>query len=188
MGATYLKADFARKNEVRIRYKLWTITLDTYNSAWGREDDPYWTRMRAPYVSRDGFRFEIYPTGFMAALVWTGIGTWLRLKKVNSGFPQMAEKLQVRANNEQKLRALLSNPRIRQLLDQDNTIHLLTKRQRSWFFALTSRSIYELYYDCPSVIVDLERLTFLYRIFAEMLDQLSEIGSSSTRMTEGPQL
>ena len=43
----------------------WTVTLDTPRDRYG----PAYTRMRAPYINRDGFRFDVYRNGVFG---WLG--------------------------------------------------------------------------------------------------------------------
>src|SRR5688572_17007490 len=47
------------KDKVEVKVKDWIITLDTFVISSGKSTAPY-TRLRAPYNNKDGFRFEIY--------------------------------------------------------------------------------------------------------------------------------
>ena len=57
----------------------WTVTLDTYVVSTGKTSAIY-TRMRAPYVNPDGFRFKIYRKS-----IFTGIGKALGMQDVDIG-------------------------------------------------------------------------------------------------------
>ena len=66
------------KGKVIKKVKNWMITLDTYISD-GRNHTIH-TRMRAPYVSNDGFRFKVYRKG-----VFSGLGKLLGRQVIDIG-------------------------------------------------------------------------------------------------------
>lgn len=57
-GANF-ESDFWTGTKVVARHKQWTLTLDTYAVRHGKSSTTY-TRMRAPFVNPDGFRFTVY--------------------------------------------------------------------------------------------------------------------------------
>ena len=59
IGAHFIEGGTWRPDRVEAKFKEWTITLDTYQEPVGRATVTY-TRIRAPYVNKDGFRFTIY--------------------------------------------------------------------------------------------------------------------------------
>lgn len=59
IGAGYQKGGFFTSGKVVLAHKQWEITLDTYTVSTGKSSTTY-TRIRAPYVNQDGFRFNIY--------------------------------------------------------------------------------------------------------------------------------
>ena len=58
---------FWKGDKVQITHGEWTVTLDTFAVSTGKTTVVY-TRMRAPYVNPDGFRFTVYRRGFFADL------------------------------------------------------------------------------------------------------------------------
>ena len=58
VGGEFFDGGFFKKDKVEISYKEWLITLDTYTVSSGKSSTTY-TRMRAPYINADNFRFEI---------------------------------------------------------------------------------------------------------------------------------
>ena len=64
IGARFLQGDWCHGSKVEFVNKEWTITLDNYTVSTGKSSATY-TRMRAPYVNPDAFRFELLPHGIL---------------------------------------------------------------------------------------------------------------------------
>jgi hypothetical protein len=67
ISADFIEGGFWRGSKVQATVKEWTVTLDTFTVSTGKTQVTY-TRMRAPYVNKDGFRFKIYRKGFFSEL------------------------------------------------------------------------------------------------------------------------
>src|SRR4051794_24396727 len=67
IGADFVEGGFWKGQKVQAHVGPWTITLDTY-SVHTQHSHVTYTRMRAPYVNPDGFRFTVYRTGFFSDL------------------------------------------------------------------------------------------------------------------------
>jgi hypothetical protein len=59
IGARYVEGGLWKGDKVQATYGEWTLTLDTYAVSTGKATIVF-TRMRAPYVNPEGFRFNIY--------------------------------------------------------------------------------------------------------------------------------
>ena len=59
IGAEFVEGGFWKGNKVQAHLGPWTVTLDIYTESTGESSVTY-TRMRAPYVNPEGFRFTIY--------------------------------------------------------------------------------------------------------------------------------
>ena len=53
IGASYDEGGFFGKDVVRLTYRQWEITLDTYTVSTGKSSSTY-TRIRAPSLNPDG--------------------------------------------------------------------------------------------------------------------------------------
>ncbi len=82
IGAEFQDGGFLGRDKVVARIRGWTITLDTYAVSTGKSTVTY-TRIRAPYVSKDGFRFKIYRAGFFSR-----IGKLLGMQDITVGFTE----------------------------------------------------------------------------------------------------
>lgn len=79
IGGQYIESGFWKRAKVQIPCGPWTVTLDTYSESSG-DDSTIYTRMRAPYVAKDGFRFTMY-----RKTVFSGLGELLGMRDVQVG-------------------------------------------------------------------------------------------------------
>lgn len=185
IGACYVEGGFWKGDKVEARCGNWTITLDTYTetqnhsstnadgSTFSNQTTTTCTRMRAPYVNKDGFRFTIYPRS-----IFSFIGKWFGMQDVEVGYPEFDEAFIIKGNDEAKLRALFANPEIRRLIEVQPYVHLTVKDDEGWFGAHFPEGVDELYFAVQEDIRDLDRLKCLYDLFAEILNHLCHIGSA----------
>jgi hypothetical protein len=172
IGATYVEGGFWQGDKVQAQHGEWTITLDSFAVTTRHSTTPY-TRMRAPFVNQDGFRFTIYRKG-----IFSGLGQLLGMQDILVGDPALDDEFIIKANDEQKVQALLSDPSLRTLLHRQPSLHLTVKDDEGWFTAAFPEGVDELYFHVPGIINDLERLLMLYELFAKILDGLCHIGSA----------
>ncbi len=173
IGGTHV--DGWRGGKVQASHGEWTVTLDTYTVPVGKTYATY-TRMRAPYVNADGFRFSISRRS-----VFTGIATFLGMQDIAVGDPQFDHDFVIKATDEGRLRTLFASPRLRELVEAQRNIHLSVKDDEGWFGAAFPDGVDELYFVVAGEIRDVARLALLYELFAETLDRLCEIGSAYER-------
>jgi len=172
IGADFIAGGFWRGSKVQARVKEWTITLDTHTVSHGKSSTTY-TRMRAPYVNPDEFRFTIYRKGF-----FSGLGKMLGMQDIEVGHPAFDDAFIIKGNNESKLRALFANPRIRELIEAQPSIHLEVKNDEGWFGPSFPDGVDELCFQVVGVIKDVERLKSVFDLFSEVLNHLCHIGSA----------
>jgi hypothetical protein len=175
IGADFIEGGFWRGDKVQARVKEWVITLDTYTVSNGKTSTTY-TRMRAPYVNSDGFRFTIYRKGLFSEL-----GRLLGMQDIEIGDPEFDRDFIIKGNNEAQVLALFANPKIRQLIQAQPSIYLQVKDDEGWFSQSFPEGVDELYFQVIGIIKDVERLKSLYELFAETLDHLCHIGSAYER-------
>lgn len=172
IGSEYVEGSLFKCDKVVAHIKQWTVTLDTYIVS-NSETSTTYTRMRAPYVYTDGIRFKIYRSG-----IFSGIGTALGMQDIEIGFPEFDKDFVIKGENEQKIKELLKNTRIRELISLQKYFHLEVKDDEGWFGAKFPDGVDELNFCVPVVIKDLEQLKGLFELFAEVLNQLCIIGSA----------
>jgi hypothetical protein len=150
----------------------WQITLDTYTESNGETSTTY-TRMRAPYVNADGFRFRIY-----RASIFTGLGKLLGMQDLEIGDRAFDEQFVIQSNNPTKVVQFLSNPRLRGLIMAQPRMMFQVRDDEGWFGTHFPQGVDEIYFRAHGVIKDLDRLRGLFDLFGETLFQLRTVGSA----------
>ena len=172
MGAEFVGGGFWQGDKVQARVKEWVITLDTHTVS-ADENTVTYTRMRAPYVNRDGFRFKIYRRGLLS-----GLGKRLGMQDIEVGFPDFDHDFIIQGNDEGKVRQLFDDPAVRALVQSQPHIELEVRDDEGWFGAGFPEGVDELHFQVVGVVKDVGRLKSLYELFAEVLNRLCHIGSA----------
>jgi hypothetical protein len=173
IGAEFVKGGFWKGgSKVQAHVGPWTVTLDTHTVSSGESSTTY-TRMRAPFVNPEGFRFTIYRKGLFSEL-----GKLLGLQDIEVGDFEFDEAFIIKGNDEDRVRALFTEPKIRQMIQDQPQIRLEVKDSEGWFGPRFPEDVDELHFQVVGVIKDVERLKALFDLFAAMLDQLCRIGSA----------
>jgi hypothetical protein len=159
-------------DKITARAGEWTVTLDTNTVASGYTSITC-TRIRAPYLNRDGFHFRLFHRD-----VFSDIGGLLGMQDVRVADPHVDREFVIRSNDEDKVRRLLANPRIRALLVANPSVHMLVKQDEGWFGPSFPAGVDELYLEVVGVVRRAERLRALYELFAETLNHLCHLGSA----------
>ncbi len=172
IGAELVDGGFWKGKKVQVYAKPWTITLDTYTESSGESHQIY-TRMRAPYVNPEGFRFTIYRAGFLS-----GLGKILGMQDIEIGDPEFDEAFIIQGTDEFKLINLFADVKLRQMIKDQPKIRLEVKDNEGWFGPQFPENVDELRFQVVGVIKDIDRLKALFDLFAVVLDQLCRIGSA----------
>jgi hypothetical protein len=171
MGAEFVEGGFWKGSKVQAHVGPWTVTLDV---GYSQDDgESRTTRIRAPYVNPDGFRFKIYRKGFFSDL-----GKLLGMQDIEVGDPEFDEAFIIKGNDEDRVRASFSDPKIRQMIQAQPKIRLEVKDSEGWFGPRFPEDVDELLFEVLGVIKDVERLKALFDLFAAVLNQLCKIGSA----------
>ena len=85
--ADFVDGGFSRGDKIIAKVKEWAITLDTYTVSEGKTSTTF-TRMRAPYVNKDGFTFKIYRKG-----LFRNLGKLFGLQDIEVGFSELTRSL-----------------------------------------------------------------------------------------------
>jgi hypothetical protein len=175
IDAHFVKSTFGKSDKVQARHGEWTVTLDSYAVSNGKTVVMF-TRMRAPYVNPDGFRFSIYRRG-----LFSDLAKRLGMQDVEVGYEPFDQDFIIKGTHETQLTKLFANARLRELIASQPNIHFGVKDDEGWFGPSFPEGVDELYFNVAGVIKDLERLKLLYELFSETLDQLCRIGSAYER-------
>jgi hypothetical protein len=175
IGGTYVESRFLKGDKVVARAKDWTVTLDIYVVSTGHAHHSY-TRFRAPYVNRDGFRFTVYRKS-----IFSGLGKLFGMQDVDIGVPEFDDDFVVKGTDESRLRTLFASPRLREGLAGQPSIKVDVKDDDGWFGRDFPEGVDELVMIVNGVVKDIDRLKALFELFATTLDSLCAMGSAYER-------
>ena len=172
-GASFVDGGFWRGDKVEASHGEWRITLE--NVTYGKTQA---TRLRAPYVNPDGFRFTVYRKE-----IFSELGKMLGMQDVDVGQPDFDRDFVIQGTDEAKLRRLFANARIRELIAAQPQIHFSVKEApgiftRDLFADVQPENVNALEFLTVGIIRDKERLRLLFDLFAETLDELCRMGSA----------
>src|SRR4051794_7167734 len=97
IGAEFIEGGFWKRSKVQAQVGPWTVTLDTSTS--DEDGKTPVTRLRAPYVNPDGFRFTIYRKGS-----FSNLGKLLGMQDIEVGDPDFDEAFIIKGNDEDRVR------------------------------------------------------------------------------------
>ncbi len=172
IGAEFVDGGFWKGKKVQVHVQPWTITLDTYSVNTQHSHVEY-TRMRAPYMNPEDFRFTIYRKGLFSEL-----GKLLGMQDIEVGDPEFDEAFIIKGNDEARVQNLFADARLRELVKVQPTIRLDVKDSEGWFGPKFPENVDELHFQVVGVIKDVDRLKSLVDLFAAVLEQLCRIGSA----------
>jgi hypothetical protein len=169
----FVAGGFAKGDKVIVEHGGWALTLDTYAVSTGKVVIVF-TRMRAPFVNPSGFRFEVYRKS-----VFSGIAKFFGMQDVEIGDPPFDHDFIVKSADESRIRQLLSNTRIREIITKQKDVNFAVKDDEGWFGTKFPDGVDELYFVVTGVIKDIDRLELLYELFTETLDELVRMGAAA---------
>lgn len=175
-GAQFIDGGFWKPSKVQAQAGPWTITLDTYTISMGAYTESSGkksthTRIRAPFVNPDGFRFNVYRKG-----VLSGLGKLLGMQDIEIGDMEFDDAFVVQGNDEDRVRSFFADPEIRRMIADQPKIQLGIKTGRDWFEPRQPEHVHELQFREPGVLKDVDRLKALFNLIAAVLDRLQKLG------------
>lgn len=174
IGADFVDGGFWKGDKVEVHHKEWTITLDTYTVHAGHTHVVY-TRIRAPFVNRDGFRFTVYRKS-----LFSGLGKALGMQDIEVGHSlHFDEDFIIKGNDDARVKAFFANDEIRRLIAEQPKVKLEIVDDDGTFGRRFPEGVDQLRFEAIGVIKDVERLKSLYDLFAETLDELHRLGSAA---------
>jgi hypothetical protein len=171
IGGHYEDGGFFGRDVLRYQSGEWEIILDTYTTG-GKHSTTY-TRMRAPFVNRDGLYFKIFREGFFAS-----IGKFFGMQDIEINDPYFDDNFIIKGNNEEKIRLLLSDRRLKQFIQGQPDICFQIRDDEGYFGARFPEGVDALYFQCVGVVKDEKRLKNLFDLFSFTLERLVQIDSA----------
>jgi len=169
VGGRFLPGGFLSDPRVQAVAGDWILTLDS--TTIGKVA---YTRLRAPFVNRDGLQFTIYHADF-----FTEIGKMFGMQDIEVLHPFFDRRFVVQGNNPHKIRALLQNHRIRAALQAQQTVLFTIRPDEGGFLAPHyPDGVDQLLFLHQGAVTDLLALRALFDLFAETLHTLCHLDSA----------
>jgi hypothetical protein len=175
LNARYVDGGFWKGDKVEASHGDWTITLDSYVVSTGKTTFVY-TRMTAPFLNTDAFRFTIARAGFL-----TPIAKLFGMQDIEVGDEAFDDAFVIRSNDEDRVKTLLASGRLRTLLQELPEVHLTIKGGDKWYERRLPPEVDALEFTVMGLVKDLDKLEAMYRLLAEALDGLCRVGSAYER-------
>lgn len=173
IGGEFIEGGWFKRDAVVVKHKQWTIVLDTYVVHSGNAHVTY-TRIRAPYINKDGFKFTIYRRSFLS-----DIGKFFGMEDIVTETDESFDyDFIIKGNDHYKIWKFFSNERIRYLMKQQPQLKISVHRASTEFFGKFPKNVDEVEFKVVGVIKNLEHLQQLFDLFAEMLDHLCHINAA----------
>jgi len=173
IGGNFEDKGWFGKEVLRFKSGQWEISLDTFTRSSGNNNHSTYTRMRAPFVNRDGLRFEIYQEGFFST-----IGKYFGMQEIVVNDRFFDEKYIIKGNHSGQVKLLLQDENLKELINLQDDIQFSVKDDEGWFAKTFPEGVDELYFECRGVMKDVHQLKYLFELFSATLERLVEIDSA----------
>ncbi|MEM7234232.1 MAG: DUF3137 domain-containing protein [Planctomycetota bacterium] len=168
----YIEGGFWKNDSLRYRAGEWELVLDTFTVSDGKTSSTY-TRLRAPFVNKDGLYFKIYREGFFSS-----IGKFFGMQDIAIGDPYFDDTFVIKGNDEEKIRLLLRDEELKDLFSDLPHANVEIRDDEGWFGANFPEGVDQLYYVVGGVVTEKARLKKLFELFSRLLERLVQIDSA----------
>ncbi len=172
LGGEFIKEDTHKQKKLILKADQWPITVDIHCEP-GYKSEKLYTRLRAPFVNADDFKFTL-----CHETIFDHIVKLLGIKDVSTGFDELDKMFFLKTNNPEKLKALFAGSILRELTKTEPDIHVQVRDSGNWFQDDFPDGVDELILEVEGEVKDLQRLKILYVLFAQFLHSLCRIGSA----------
>ena len=168
IGATYAEGSWFERDKVVAQHQQWTITLDA------KTGKNAFTRICAPYINKDGFKFNIYRRSFFSDL-----GIFLGTEDVEVGYEDIDNDFIIQGNDHYKLWKLFANDRIRIIIKHHPSANLKIRSANTHLLINHFEDNVDMIeFKVGGILKDVKQLSKMFDLFAEVLDHLCTIGSA----------
>lgn len=168
--ADVIKGKGLKSTRIEAFHGEWMILFETVEN----DEMGISTRVRAPYLNKDKFRFKIYHDQYAKFSIYR-----VGLQDVEVGYPEFDKDFIIQGNNKDKLKVMFANPHIRKLLSfQPPSVLEIRNKPGAFEKYKFPKGMSEVYYEIKYAIKDIDQLHDLYDLFSHTLDHLCHIGSA----------
>ncbi|UUW11428.1 hypothetical protein NLG42_11615 [Flavobacterium plurextorum] len=170
-NSTFKEGYSWHSDSVSVQYKNWKIVFDNY-TLWSGKYSAETTRVIVPISLKGEFKFEVYNEGFIRK-----VEKLFGAQDIEIGFPDFDKAFTIKSNNEAKIKALLRNKEIRDLISSQKEVNIqICNRKGIWEEKLPENE-FELSFYADGKITNIEILKSINLLFKTLLDKLYETNS-----------
>lgn len=169
-NAKFISAKYDQSAKTEIIYDNWKIIFDNYINyivVGNSSSEKIYTRVVVPYESIDNFRFEIYNSGFIR-----NIEKFFGAQDVELGISKFDKKFIIKSNNEFKIKNLLQNLEIRNLIESLKDVNIETSNKKGIWEQELPEKQFELSFYVLNEIKNTSELKELLKLLKLLIDQL----------------
>ncbi|PKB15256.1 DUF3137 domain-containing protein [Flavobacterium sp. 5] len=155
--------------KTEIEYNGLKIIFDNY-TLWSGKFSTEMTRIIVPYNSFENFKFEICRSGIIR-----NIEKLFGAQDVKIGREEFDKKFIIKTNNEHKIKTILQNKKIRNLIEIQKNINIQISDEKGIWEGKLPENQFELCFYDDGEIKDIERLKSLLNLIKEFIDELTEL-------------
>ncbi len=167
-----LKPGWLSGMKVEVEHGPWIITLDSYSERLQNGRRLEFTRMRAPFVNPNGFRFAITNSDAFKEF-FKKLGFQSDYK---TGIEDFDRKYIIESNSDALIEQLLASSAVRDQIDAQPKVRLTVQDNDGLFGKKFPQNVDELHFEVVGVIKDLPRLRLLFDLFCRTLERLCDMG------------
>lgn len=127
-----------------------------------RSRERHWMRISTRFVRRDGFTFKFYRDGILSS-----IGRLFGMQDIKTGDPQFDDEFIIKGNDESRVRLLLSNEKLKQIIQYSPDIHLECRQVGN-----SPNRDFELFLEMRCEGLDFRKFRRAVTLVTEVLDEL----------------
>ncbi len=150
----------------------WEIVLDEYTVHANNVHVPY-TRLRAPFLNKDGMRFALSREGFFQRL-----GKRFGLQDIQIGDKAFDDHFLIKGNDKTQIKRLFGDAEFRQLLLDLPDLEMSVKDDEGLFSKTYPKGVDLLLVQRQEHLRDVETLERFYAAFAMTLNRMVQIDSA----------
>jgi hypothetical protein len=161
-----------KTDKIRIESEDWIVTLEM-RSVPGFKSEELFTRLRAPLVNPDRFRFTVHPRSLLSRAAVA-----LGLSPVESDDRQLEKHYVIHSNDHERVREVFADEEVRARLLRRGDATIWVGSDEESRPDASPDDVDELCCEVPDSVDDLEALEGLYRLFASVLQKTCNVVSA----------
>ena len=168
-GGKFIEGHSWHSDRTEVEYNNWKIIFDNF-TLWSGKYHTEMTRVIAPIISTNDFKFEIYRNGFIRK-----IEKLFGAQDVEIGNIEFDKAFVIKSNNEFKIKTFLRNKKIRNLIELEKEVNIQICDQKGIWEEKLPQNELELSFFWDEEIKDIEKLKSILNLFIEMLNELYQM-------------